>query len=54
MPRNRLQLVVPENGTTGATDAPKELPATATSPDALMGHLCLVRAHEESPPDDAA
>ena len=54
MRRNRLKLVVLENGKTAATDGPTEIPAVAARADSAMRRLRLVDADEGAPPDDAA
>ena len=54
MRRNRLKLVVLENGVTGATDGTTETPAVRAIPDSALQRLHLVAADEGAPPDDAA
>ena len=54
MRRNRLKLVVLEDGVTAATDGAMETPALAARPDSAMRRLRLIDAEEGAPPDDAA
>ncbi len=54
MRRNRLKLVVLENGVTAATDGATESPAVAARADSATPRLRLVDADEGAPPDDAA
>jgi hypothetical protein len=54
MRRDRLKLIVPENGAAATSDEPTYLSAMTERSDAGIRRLRLVESEDGAPPEDAA